>query len=95
MVEPPPSARAVLLLTSSDEAERYAGLLASALEDSAGILPDEAARLELYRARHKLSLESALASVSSSIAEFEARVRAGEELHTYLLVVAATLQPPV
>jgi len=89
----PPSARGIVLLRAgSSVLERFAGLLAAALEDAAGILPDEAARLELYRRRHNLSLEEALDMVSSNIEEYESRVQAGEELHTYLLVVAATLQ---
>ena len=77
--------------------QRYAGLLAAAFEDPAGILPEDASRLAHYCDRHALSSDDhdkALQLIDYSPAQFEARVALGTEVSTYLHVVAATLQQP-
>jgi hypothetical protein len=76
----------------SHSRERYAGLLAAALEDPSGILPEESARLQLYRERHNLreaDHATALQRISSTNSDFEAHVALGAEVETYLHVVAA------
>ena len=50
---------------SQPPSERYTGLVAAALEDPAGIiLPEEAARLDLFRARHRLSQQDHVAALT-------------------------------
>jgi len=81
----------------ADVLERYAGLLAASIEAKSGIEPEEAARLQYFRERHGIGVtehEAALDRVSSSPAEWDRLVELGEEVSTYLHVVAATrLQP--
>jgi hypothetical protein len=83
-------------MASLPPSERYAGLLAAALESESGvILPDEADRLALFRDRHNLTPEhheATLQRLCCSSADFDTRVQRGEEVTTYLHVVAATLK---
>jgi hypothetical protein len=64
-------------MASLPPSERYAGLLAAALESESGvILPDEADRLALFRDRHNLTPEhheATLQRLCCSSADFDTR----------------------
>ena len=81
---------------SRPELERYIGLLAAALESEGHvILPDEAQRLELFRKRHGISADDhqhALTTLSSTDADLLLRLKQGEEVATYLHMVAQTIK---
>ena len=74
---------------------RYAGLLAAAFAEPSGILPTEAARLRLYRERNAITdvqHEAALQLIGWTAADYQARCEQGDEVSTYLHVVAMTMQ---
>ena len=86
----------VLVPCTPPEAVRaeYFGLLARALEDEAGVLPEEAARLKLVRDRHKITAKehaAMLQQLGADEAEFAAKLALGDDVQTYIDVVAATL----
>ena len=76
---------------------RYEGLLAAALEDPHGVHPEEAARLSFYRERHSISASdhySALVKLGTTPEEWERRLALGNDITSYLDVVAATRSQP-